>query len=249
MTRRKRMLAELDQDIRNHLERETQDNIDRGMSPEDARYAALHKFGNVTRVKEETWKVWNPVWLEQLLQDVRFGIRTLLRSPGLTVAAVMAIALGIGINVGIFSVLNGLAMRLLPVPRAQELVSVNQIFHFQGRGDRLIHNGANWFSYSEYQDYRDHNHVFSGLVAYEPYVEANLRDTDVRQVLGTVTSCNYFDVLIERPAQGRGFVGSDCASHGANAVVVVSDDLWRGKFAADPSLVGKQIVLNPDLLT
>ena len=193
MTRRKRMLAGLEEDIREHLERETQDNIDRGMSREDARHAALLKFGNVTRVREQTWEVWNVVWLEQLLQDVRFGVRTLLRSPGLTVAAVMAIALGIGINVGIFSVLNGVALRLLPVPRAQELVSVNQILHFQGRGDRLIHNGGNWFSYSEFQDYRDHNHVFTGLVAYEPYVEATLRDTDARQVLGTVASCNYFE--------------------------------------------------------
>ena len=249
MTRRKRMLADLEQDIRDHLERETQDNIDRGMSPQDARSAALRKFGNVTRIKEKTWEVWSVVWLEQLIQDVRFGVRTLLRSPGLTVAAVIAIALGIGINVGIFSVLNGMALRLLPVPRAQELVSVNQILHFQGRGDRMIHNDSSWFSYSEYLDYRDHSHVFAGLLAYEPYVEATLRDTVARQVLGTVASCNYFDVLIEHPAQGRGFVGSDCASRGANAVVVVSDDLWRGKFAADPSLVGKKIVLNQTAYT
>jgi predicted permease len=249
MTRRKRMLADLEQDIRDHIERETQDCIDRGMSPEDARFAAMRKFGNVARVKEETWEVWSIVWLEQLLQDVRFGIRTLLRSPGLSVAAVMAIALGIGINVGIFSVLNGLALRLLPVPRAQELVSVNQIFHFQGQGDRLTHNDSSWFSYSEYLEYRDHNHVFSGLVAYEPYVEATLRDTNVQQALGTAASCNYFDVLIEHPAQGRGFVDSDCGSRGANAVVVVSDDLWRGKFAADSSLVGKKIVLNQTAFT
>ena len=219
------------------------------MSPEDARHAALLKFGNVTRVKEETWEVWSVVWLEQLLQDIRFGIRTLLRSPGLTVAAVMAIALGIGINVGIFSVLNGLALRLLPVPRAQELLSVNQIIHFQGRGDRSIHNDSTYFSYSEYLDYRDHNHVFSGLVAYEPYVDATLRGADVRQVLGTAASCNYFDVLIEHPAQGRGFVDSDCASRGANAVAVVSDDLWRVRFAADPFLVGKKVVFNQTAFT
>ncbi|HET6208183.1 MAG TPA: ABC transporter permease [Terracidiphilus sp.] len=244
MTRRKRMLADLDQDIRDHLERETQDNIDRGMSPEDARHAAMRKFGNVARVKEETWAVWNAVWLEQLLQDIRFGVRTSLRSPGLTLAALAAIALGIGINVGIFSVLNGLALRLLPVPRAHELVSVNQILHFHGRGDRSIHNDSSWFSYSEYLDYRDHNHVFDGLAAYEPYVDASLRVADVQQVLGTAASCNYFNVLIEHPVLGRGFVDSDCASRGANAVVVVSDELWRGKFAADPSLVGKKIVLN-----
>src|SRR5580692_10367360 len=115
MSWRKRMLDDLDYDIRDHIARETQDNIDRGMSPEEARYAALRKFGNVTRIKEETREVWVAVWLEQLLQDIRFGLRTLLRSPGLTIAAVLAIALGIGVNVGIFSVLNGIALRLLPV--------------------------------------------------------------------------------------------------------------------------------------
>lgn len=244
MTRRKRMLEQLDEDIREHLERETQDNIDRGMSPEDARYAALRKFGNLARVKEQTHEVWSIAWIEQLVQDLRFGARTLWRSPGLTVAAVMAIALGIGINVGIFSVLNGVALHLLPVPRAQDLVSVDQILHFSGRGDRSIHNNSGWFSYSEYLDYRDHNHVFAGLVAYEPYVEATLADGNVRAIIGTAASCNYFDVLTEHPAQGRSFVASDCATRGENPVVVVSDDLWRGRFASDPSLVGKKIVLN-----
>jgi predicted permease len=244
MMRRKRMLEQLDEDIREHLDRETQDNIDRGMSPEDAHYAALRKFGNVVLVKEQTHEVWSIAWLEQLLQDLRFGARTLWRSPGLTVAAVLAIALGVGINVGIFSVLNGLALRLLPVPRAQEIVSVNQVFHFRGQGDRSIHNNSGWFSYSEYLEYRDHNDVFSGVVAYEPYVEATLADGNMRQILGTAATCNYFDVLTEHPAQGRGFLDSDCASSGANPVVVVSDELWRGRFGADPLLVGKKIVLN-----
>src|ERR1700685_1309824 len=90
MTRRKRMLADLEQDIRDHLERETQDNIDRGMSPQDAASGAPRKFGNVARVQENTWEVWSFVWLEQLLQDLRFGVRTLGRSPGLTIAAVVA---------------------------------------------------------------------------------------------------------------------------------------------------------------
>lgn len=244
MTRRKRMLADLEEDIRDHLERETQDNIDRGMSTEEARYAALRKFGNVTRVKEETWKVWSVEWIEQLLQDLRFGVRTMWRSPGLTVAAVMAIALGVGINVGIFSVLNGLALRLLPVPHAAGLLSVNQVFHFHRQPDRLIHNDASWFSYSEYLNYREHNHVFSGLVAYEPYLEATLRNGAARQVLGTAASCNYFEVLMEHPALGRGFVNSDCATAGRSAVVVLSDSLWRSAFGANPSLVGEQVVLN-----
>src|SRR5215472_5146428 len=79
---RRRMLNELEEDIRDYLERETQDNIDRGMSAEEARQAALRKFGNVARVREETWEVWSLVWLEQLLQDARFGMRMLWRSLG-----------------------------------------------------------------------------------------------------------------------------------------------------------------------
>jgi predicted permease len=244
MSRRKRMLDQLDEDIREHLARETQDNVDRGMCPEEARYAALRKFGNVARAKEQTYEVWSIAWLEQLVQDLRFGARTLWRSPGLTTAAVLAIALGVGINVGIFSVLNGVALRLLPVPQAGEIVSIDQIIHFRGQENRLIYDNDGYFSYSEYREYRDHNDVFSGLVAYEPYIEATLAGSNARQILGTAASCNYFDVLMEHPAQGRGFVHSDCASAGANAVVVVSNELWRGSFGADPALIGKKIVLN-----
>ena len=140
--------------------------------------------------------------------------------------------------------LNGLALRLLPVPHAGELVGVDQVFHFHGQGDRYIHNNSGWFSYSEYHEYLKDNHVFSGLVAYEPYVQATLADKNAQQILGTVASCNYFDVLMEHPAQGRGFASSDCTSPGANPVVVVGDDLWRSRFGADPALIGKRIILN-----
>src|SRR5580704_10207425 len=181
MIRRKRILADLDEQIRDHIERETQDNIDRGMSPDDARYAAIRKFGNVTRVREETREVWSLVWLEQLVQDVRFALRTLWWNTGFTAVAVLTIALGVGINVGIFSVLNGAALRLLPLPRAEEIVSVNQIFH--SRTSRNTHGEASMFSYAEYLDYRNHNHVFSGLVVYEPFIEATLVAGNIHQVL------------------------------------------------------------------
>jgi macrolide transport system ATP-binding/permease protein len=249
MRLRKRMLDELDQDIRDHLEREIQDNIDRGMSPEDARYAALRKFGNLTRIKERTREVWSIAWLEQMLQDARFGVRTLWRSRGLAVAAVLAIALGIGINVGVFSVLNGVALRTLPIPQAREIVSVNQIFHFRVPPVRFVHGDRSWFSYPEYLNYRDHNHVFTGLVGYEPMVEATLPGTRAQQLFGAAATCNYFEVLRGHPVLGRGFVDSDCAGPGENAVVVISDDLWRRTFAAQPSLVGKRIVLNQTAYT
>ena len=106
MTRRRRMMEGLDQDIREHLARETQDNIDRGMSPQDARYAAMRKFGNVLRVKEETREVWTLVWVEQLVQDFRFAFRTLGKNPGFTLTAVLILALGIAANVIVFGVLT-----------------------------------------------------------------------------------------------------------------------------------------------
>ncbi|HXJ75608.1 MAG TPA: ABC transporter permease, partial [Candidatus Dormibacteraeota bacterium] len=166
----------------------------------------------------------------------------LRQSPAFTLAAVLAIALGVGINVGIFSVLNGVALRLLPIPHAEQVVSVNQVLH--GRFSREVHGEGGLVSYPEYLDYRDHNGVFSGLAAYEPFVEVTLAGSRMEQLYGALTTCNFFDVLNEHPAQGRGFTDSDCTAPGANPVVVVSDDLWRRNFRADPALLGKTILLN-----
>ena len=124
--RRERMMEDLDRDIRDYIARETQDNIERGMAPEEARYAALRKFGNVTRVKEDTWEVWGFVWLEQLWQDIRFGLRTLAKNPGFTAVVAGLLALGIGATTVIFSLFDAVFLRQLPVRHPAELVRMVQ---------------------------------------------------------------------------------------------------------------------------
>jgi predicted permease len=180
--------------------------------------------------------------MQILLQDVRYGLRMLARNPGFTAVAVLAIALGIGVNAGIFSVLNAVGLRMLPVPGAEQIVSVDQIFH--GKYKRNVHGEPTLFSYSEYQEYRANNHVFSGLIAYDPFLNATLAGGRARQLFGQLASCNYFDALNEHPSLGRGFVEGDCAVPAAGTVVVLGDQLWQGAFGADPTLIGKRVVLN-----
>jgi predicted permease len=240
--RKEQVSQELDEELNGFLELAAEEKMKQGMSRNDALRAVRLERGNLEVSKEAVRAAgWESI-VETCWQDLRFAVRVLRNNPGFTAAAVLAIALGVGINVGIFSVLNGAALRLLPIPRAEQVVSIDQILH--GGFKRNEHNGSSMFSYSEYLDYRDHSHVFSGLLGYEPFVEATLGGGKMKELTGTLATCNYFDVLGEHPGQGRGFLESDCAAPGGNAVVVISDDLWRGTFASHPSLVGKRIILN-----
>jgi len=156
MTRLKRMLNDLDRDIREHIETETQDNIAAGMDPEEARYAAVRKFGNVAQVKEDVRGVWISVWIDNFLQDVRFGFRMLRRNPGFTAAAVLTLALGIGANTAIFSVVYAVLLRPLPYAHAEQLYNVFQAEKQQGIA-------ATGWSYPNFEEVREQNHVFSEM--------------------------------------------------------------------------------------
>ncbi len=236
MSRRQRMMEGLDQDIRDFVERETQDNIDRGMPPEEARYAALRKFGNVTRVREEAREVWSPVWLEQLWHDVRCGLRQLRRSPGFTLVATLTLALGIGANTAIFSAVYAVLLKPLPFAHPGQLVRV-----FEANDRAGI--GGEGCSYPEFQEWRRQNHVFSGMAAVQGH-ELNLTGRGEPMVVkvGDVTA-DFFPVLGVPPLMGRAFLPAD-DDEGAAPVAVLSEGLWRSRFGGDPNLIGKAIDLD-----
>ena len=184
----------------------------------------------------------NMHFISSFWNDLRYSARTLRKNPGFTAVAILAIALGIGLNTGIFTVLNGAALRPLPVPHAGQIVRVDQFT--RGLHDRHVHESENFFSWVEYLNYRDNNHVFSGLLAYEPFVNVTLGGDRPQQLYGQLASCNYFDVLNQPPVLGRTFSASDCAVEGAGQVVVLANEFWRNKLGADPSIVGRKLVLN-----
>lgn len=140
--------------------------------------------------------------LRQLLEDLRYGARRLAASPGFTTAAVATIALGVGINAGIFSILNGFALRDLPVPEAGELVSVYQ--RIEGIG-RRVEGSRSMLSAAEYETYRDSSATLSALVAFSGPKRVTLQGEVPQEISGTLVSCNYFEVLRQPLARGPGF--------------------------------------------
>jgi predicted permease len=239
MSRRKHMLENLDQDIRQHIETETRDNIGRGMSPEEAHYAALRKFGNVTRVREDTREVWSFVWLEQLLQDVRFALRTLRKNPGFALTAILILALGIAANVIVFGVLQALVLRPLNVPHADRVMTLEPT-----NKDRGI-----FFAYPEVRDVRDGNSVFSAVAANRPLPLGLEANGVTRSVWGYEVSGQYFEVVGIRPFLGRLLEPADDAHPGASEVAVLSWAAWNAIFDRDPDIVGKTVRIDKHTYT
>jgi predicted permease len=180
--------------------------------------------------------------LSNVGRDVRYALRTFRRSPGFAVAAMAPIALGIGINTGVFSILNSVALRPLPVPDSRELVSIHQ--RFQGVRERRIHGSRSMFSVPEYRAYRDETQTLSGLMAYSRPWSVTMGADTTEEVEGVLVTCNYFDVLRVRPAAGPGFTSANCGDPAAPPIVILSHDLWTRAFAADPGIAGKTITLN-----
>jgi putative ABC transport system permease protein len=183
--------------------------------------------------------------LDNLLMDLRYAARTLARARAFSVAAIMTIALGVGVNTGIFTVVNGVLFRDLPAPNGHELVSIYQTV--EGVPDRRPED-IGLFSTVEYETYRDRTQTLSGLLGHSDPTGTTLGGDAPRQIIGLLVTCNWFDVLEQAPVLGRGLTERDCA-RGADPVTVLDYDFWVEQFAADPAVIGRTVELNRQLVT
>ncbi len=236
---RSRKDEDLDAEIRGHLEEAIRDRIARGESPDEARANAMREFGNVGLVKEVTREIWGWSLFERLLQDVRYGLRMLRKNRGFAFVAILTLALGIGANTAIFSVVNAVLLRPLPYDHAEQLVMVYT------RTPREARQEVSW---PDLQDWQAQNQSFSDLAAFVPQSVNLTGRAEPGRVIGGFVSANFFRLLRVNPAQGRSFLpGEDEA--GAARIAIVNYAVWRDRFGADPTLVGQPVTLNGQVFT
>ena len=233
---------DLDDEVRAHLALLEDENRRAGLSAADARRAARVELGGVEQVKEEVRSVRAGVRLEQLWRDLRFGFRQLRRNPGLSGMAVLALAMGIGLNAAVFTLFNALVLRPVQARDASQVVRL-----YAGEPGQ---HGENVFSYPEYLLCRDHNSSFSGVAAFAGGRVMHTRATAAPEWLGAqLVSGNFFRLLGTTPASGRMFLDEEDSAPRAHPVAVISYRLWQSEFEGEPGVAGRTLVLNGTIYT
>jgi predicted permease len=243
--RKEELDRELSQEMTFHLEKQIELNVAAGMSAEEARYAALRSFGGVEQTKEECRDAWGVRFMETLLQDLRFGMRMLVKNPGFTAVAVLTLALGIGANTAIFSLLNAVMLRDLPVRSPQQLVLLGE-----GRSAGSTDNFANTelYSFSFYRELREKNQVFSDVCAvlslYFSKMHGAVAGSSQLEAFNVqLVSGSYFSFLGVEPMRGSTFTVSDDQPAGGHPVAMLSYSWWDRRFGHDPAAIGKTVTL------
>ncbi|HEY4742499.1 MAG TPA: ABC transporter permease [Candidatus Acidoferrales bacterium] len=235
--RRRQADRELDEEIREHLDRLTEDHRARGLDPLQAWEAALREFGNVELAKENCRDARSVNWIQNFIQDVRFGTRMLLKSPGVTAVVVIALALGVGANTAIFSIVDGFLLRPLPVPSPEQIT----VLAIQQKNAPI---GSSGFSYPEFVDFRRQADAFSdvfGLAISSVQLTANDRS---EQCFVNYVSNNFFSALAVKPALGRLILASEGETPGEAPIVVLDYSYWQRRFNGDPAVVGQRILVD-----
>ncbi|HEU5453775.1 MAG TPA: ABC transporter permease [Terriglobales bacterium] len=225
---------ELNDELKSHLEMSVRDHMDRGLSRADAEAAARREFGNVGLVKEVTREMWGWTSLERFVQDLRYGARVLLKSPAFTLIAILTLALGIGANTALFSIVNGVLLKPLPFQDPDRLVFVSE--------HTAVFDLAS-ISYPNFLDWQRDNRSLSAIAAYRYSTYTITGAHDSEPLRGDMISADFFSILGVQPVLGRSFTAADDRPGGA-PVVLISQGLWKRRFASSPSVIGSSITLN-----
>src|SRR5258706_7676098 len=238
---RSRFDNEMEEELRAHIRDRANDLERSGVPRAEAERRARLEFGGYEKYKEEIREAQGTHFLETLIQDLRFGLRMLRKSPGFTAVAILTLALGIGANAAIFTMMNGLMLHSLPVRDPGQLVEI--LHHYPDEPEP----GFNGFSWDAYQFMRDGNHVFSDLIVGSMnFFTVRGDKLQPQTVFGGTIGGNFFQALGVRAAAGR-LIGPEDVHMGYQApVAVVSWSFWKSRFDLDPEIIGKKIVVNDD---
>ena len=236
LLRKNEMERDLDEEMSLHLERMVERNVAQGMNPKEARSAALRDFGGFEQAKEECRHARGVRLIEELWQDLRYGARMLGKRPGFAFVAIITLALGIGANAAIFSVVYGVLLRPLPYAEDDRLVILMQSYPQKGLNTWGI-------SQANFALYRDHNQSFEKIAAYNSPGFNLAGSGDPERLQGAAVTVDFFDVLGVQPGWGRAFRAEEDAP-GKNSVCILSYGLWQRRFGGDPQILGQSLLLN-----
>jgi predicted permease len=234
--RRGRVENEMDEELRFHMEAHADDLVRRGVPRDEAMRQARLEFGGMERAKEECREARGVNFCESLFQDVRYGVRTLGKSPAFTAIAIGTLALAIGANTAIFSVVYNVVLKPLPYPNPDQLVVVSEAKLDEG----VKETGA---SYLDFEEWRKQNHVFSEIAGSEGHSLTLTGRGDPADVTTEVVTPEMFSLLDAKPLLGRTFLPEDGVK-GAEPVVILSENSWRSRFGGDPKIIGSSIALD-----
>src|SRR6516164_3482231 len=238
---RRRLYSELSEEIQAHLDEKTEELEAGGMSREEARHAARREFGNVGVAEENAREVWRWPSIEDFLLDVRYGLRTLCHNPVFTVVGLLTIAIGIGANAAVFSVVNSVLLKPLNYPKAEELVALHQIAPgAEGLAD--FENGL-LLSPSMYFTYSEQNRTFQSVGVWFPGVTNITGLAEPEQVRTVDVSDGVLQALGASPEVGRWFSAADQVPRGREATIL-SYGYWQRRFGGDRSVIGRNILID-----
>jgi len=236
LTRRKELEDQLDDELRFHLQKDIEQNIRNGMSPEDARFAALKAFGAVDQSKEECRDARGVTLLENTIRDVSYSVRVLVKGYAFTTVVILTLALGIGANTAIFSFANGILLRPLPYPQSDRLAVLDETALKRGIDSMSV-------SYPNFLDWREQNTVFEDVAVYFGTGRVALTGAgEPVEIRSSRISHGLFEILRVSPQLGRTFTADEDRPE-QDAVVILGHDLWQRTFGGDPNVIGQKIVL------